>query len=41
MKKTTLLCFLLIVLPITVFSLPVDLVPSKQTDRKESYNTLF
>jgi hypothetical protein len=41
MKKIALLCFFLVVLPLTAFSVPIDLVPSKQTDRKESYNTLF
>jgi biopolymer transport protein ExbD len=41
MKKIALLCFFLVVLPLTVFSIPVNILPAKQTDRKESYNTLF
>jgi len=39
--KTTLMCFLLVVLPITVLSIPIDLTLSKYNDRKESYNTLY
>jgi hypothetical protein len=39
--KIALLCFLLVVFPITVLSIPIDLETSKQTDRKESYNTLY
>jgi hypothetical protein len=41
MKKIAFLCFFLAVLPLTAFSIPVDLSPSKQTDRKDSYNSLF
>jgi hypothetical protein len=39
--KIALLCFLLIVLPITILSIPIDLATSKQSDRKEGYNTLY
>jgi hypothetical protein len=39
--KTTLLCFLLFVLPITILSIPIDLTLSKHNDRKESYSTLY
>ena len=39
--KTTLLCFLLVVLPITILSIPIDLTLSKHNDRKESYSTLY
>jgi hypothetical protein len=39
--KIALLCFLLVALPITVLSIPIDLAQSKQNDRKESYNTLY
>ena len=39
--KITLLCFLLVVLPITVLSIPIDLTLSKHNDRKESYSTLY
>ena len=39
--KTTLMCFLLLVLPITILSIPINLEPSRQNDRKESYKTLY
>ena len=35
------MCFLLIALPITVLSIPIDLTLSKHNDRKESYSTLY